>query len=251
MWPELRLAQALLLGLLHGPAELVPVSSSAHTALVPRLLGWDYERLPADARKAFEVALHAGSLAGLLVTTPLPRPRTALLATLPPALAGALLERPIEERLGGPRATAVGLLTGSALLLAADALAPTPPPKRGGARVAAAVGVAQALALAPGLSRLGMAVAAGRLCGLPRAEAFALARQAGLPVLAGATALKGARIARDGLPRTLRGPLALGAAAAFASTLAAAPLARRAPVRAAAAERALLAVGVLWKDGRR
>lgn len=259
---ELRTWQALVLGLLHGPAELVPISSSAHVSLVPRLLGWDYEHLPAETRKAFEVALHTGSLAGLLLITPLPDRRLALRGTLPPALVGALLERPIERRLGGPRATAAGLLVGSALLLWADArpaihrawvaLCPTgghssthPP------GMAHAMGIAQALALAPGLSRLGMAVAAARLRGVPRAEAFTLARSAGLPVLAAATVGKGGRLALDGLPRPLRKPFAVGAAAAFVATVAAAPLARRAPVRAAAVERALLAVAVLWKDGRR
>ena len=58
---------ALALGALHGPAELLPVSSSAHTELVPWLLGWPYASLDGELRKAFEVALHAGTAAALLV----------------------------------------------------------------------------------------------------------------------------------------------------------------------------------------
>ena len=58
---------ALALGLLHGPAELLPVSSSGHTTLVPWLLGWPYPSLDPELRKAFEVALHAGTAAGLLL----------------------------------------------------------------------------------------------------------------------------------------------------------------------------------------
>ena len=65
--PRLKLSHALALGALHGPAELLPVSSSAHTTLVPWLLGWSYPDLDPELRKAFEVALHAGTAAALLV----------------------------------------------------------------------------------------------------------------------------------------------------------------------------------------
>src|ERR1700727_1203566 len=60
-------SRALALGALHGPAELMPISSSAHVTLVPYLLGWDYARADPDLRKAFEVALHAGTAAALLI----------------------------------------------------------------------------------------------------------------------------------------------------------------------------------------
>src|SRR3954454_22975546 len=65
--PELPLPQAFALGVLHGPAELLPISSSGHTELVPWLLGWSYADLDGELRKAFEVALHAGTAAALLV----------------------------------------------------------------------------------------------------------------------------------------------------------------------------------------
>ena len=99
------------------------MSSSAHVTLVPRLLGWGHEALPGDVHKAFEVALHAGTLPALVALVPRPPAAFLVLATLPPAVAGLLLERPIEARLGGTRGVAAGLLAGSAAMVAADALA--------------------------------------------------------------------------------------------------------------------------------
>src|SRR5690242_13649658 len=64
----LSLGQAVALGALHGPAELLPISSSGHIALVPWLLSWDYVNLDSELRKAFEVTLHAGTAAALLIT---------------------------------------------------------------------------------------------------------------------------------------------------------------------------------------
>src|SRR4051812_20183032 len=107
---ELRLTEALALGALQGPAELLPVSSSGHVTLVPWLLGWEYADVEPELRKAFEVALHAGTAAALLLAL---RdevgeaahgfdPRRAVLIVgsfLPPAIAGKTLERAIERRL--------------------------------------------------------------------------------------------------------------------------------------------------------
>ena len=63
--PEAKLSvgRALVMGALHGPAELLPISSSGHVSLIPWLLDWDYDRLDSELRKAFEVALHAGTAA--------------------------------------------------------------------------------------------------------------------------------------------------------------------------------------------
>ncbi|HUB76571.1 MAG TPA: undecaprenyl-diphosphate phosphatase, partial [Solirubrobacteraceae bacterium] len=122
---QLDLRRAVALGLLHGPAELLPVSSSGHTALVPWLRGWSYDELDPAARKRFEVALHGGALAGLLLLARGELALGALLgrrvwllaaATLPAALAGLALERPIERRLGKPASIAAGLLGGSAAM---------------------------------------------------------------------------------------------------------------------------------------
>jgi undecaprenyl-diphosphatase len=85
---------------------------------------------------------------------------------------------------------------------------------------ALALGVAQACALIPGVSRNGMTLAAARLRGFDRADANALSRHVALPVIVGATALKGVRLARRGVPPALASAFAAGVGAAFVSTLA-------------------------------
>jgi undecaprenyl-diphosphatase len=222
------------------------VSSSGHVVLLPNLLGWRYAELPADARKTVEVALHAGSAPALVLALPDRRVgdlRLLALTLAPAALAGLLLERFVEERLGGPQPVAVAQVVAGAALLAADRA----PERRSTASAAdhLAVGAAQALALAPGVSRYGAALTVARWRGLSRGAAAGLALRAAIPVTAGAGLLKGARIARGDLPPDLRGPLAAGMAAAFVSALAALPLARRAPVGALAAYRIALGAGAL------
>src|SRR5215212_7704054 len=106
----MRPARAFALGLLHGPAELLPISSSAHAALL--LQGMDGER-----RKEVEVALHAGTLAAL--GPPRLAPWLAV-ATAPAALAGFHLESTIEQRLGGRRSLAAGLVAGGVAMALAD-----------------------------------------------------------------------------------------------------------------------------------
>ncbi len=103
--PRLRTRDAIALGLLHGPAELLPVSSSGHVAVVPWLCGWPYSRLDGELRKAFEVALHAGTAAALLVglrdevgeaARELDRRRIELvvLSFVPPAIVGFVARAP-------------------------------------------------------------------------------------------------------------------------------------------------------------
>jgi undecaprenyl-diphosphatase len=142
------------------------------------------------------------------------------LSFLPAAIVGYTLERPIEERLGGPRATAYGLLAGAAAMLLAD----TRPQRRGQGEATAAdglaLGIAQAAALAPGVSRNGVTLAAARWRHFSRDQANLLSRTIALPIIVGATSLKGARLARRGVAPELRRSLAVGVAASFASTLA-------------------------------
>ena len=108
-------------GTLHGPAELLPISSSGHIALIPWLLGWDYCDADPELRKAFEVALHAGTAAALLITLraevsdavhdmSLRIAELIILSFVPPAIVGFTLERPIERRLGTPGTIALGLV---------------------------------------------------------------------------------------------------------------------------------------------
>jgi undecaprenyl-diphosphatase len=268
--PELELRHALALGLLHGPAELLPISSSGHTELVPWLLDWSYAELDGELRKAFEVALHAGTAAALLVTlrgevgdavTSFDARTAALVAGsfAPPAVVGLVFERPIERRLGGPGSIALGLVLGSLAMAWAD--------RRGGSwrRRADAglvdallLGGAQASALMPGMSRNGMTLAAARLRGFGRADANELSRHVALPVIAGATVLKGTRLVKRGLPRELRRAFAVGAGASFASTFASTWLIRhvergRSPLPYAAYRCALAAAVIrrLWQHRTR
>jgi len=223
---------ALALGLLHGPAELLPISSSGHVAVIPWLCGWPYSRLDGELRKAFEVALHAGTAAALLVglrdevgkaARALDRRRVQLvvLSSLPPAIAGYVLERPIEQRLGTPGTVAAGLVAGSLAMAAADALGRCGRGREdAGAVDALCLGLAQACALVPGVSRNGATLAAARARGFAREDASVLSRHCALPVILGATALKATRLARRGLPAGTARAFGAGIVASFATTLA-------------------------------
>lgn len=223
--------RAVALGLVQGPTELLPVSSSAHIVLVPWLAGWDWNELDPEVRKSLEVALHAGAAAALLIgqrrviaeelrAFDLRRAAVLVLSFAPAAIAGYVGERAIEERLGGPRATAIGLLAGAAVMLAAD----TRPQQRGrgeaGALDGLALGFAQAAALAPGISRNGATLSAARWRRFSRDQANLLSRTVALPIIVGASALKGARLRSRRVPPELRRSLAIGAVASFASTMA-------------------------------
>jgi undecaprenyl-diphosphatase len=98
----------------------------------------------------------------------------------------------------------------------------------------------QAAALVPGVSRNGATLSAGLARGLDADSAARLSWQAGLPIICGATLLKLVRLSQRGLAPELRAPFAAGAAAAFASTLAASPLLRFRRYRVLGAYRALL-----------
>jgi undecaprenyl-diphosphatase len=224
------MGEAIALGVLHGPAELLPISSSGHIELVPWLLGWRYRELEPDLRKSFEVALHAGTAAALLITLrdevdealggmSLHRVMMLLLSFAPPALVGYTLEGPIERRLGTAGSIASGLIAGSVVMIWAD----RSPQERTHEQAAAAdalwLGVAQACALIPGVSRNGATLAAARRRRFQREDANRLSRHSALPVIAGATLLKGLRLRRRGLPPGTRLPFAAGAIASFASTL--------------------------------
>jgi undecaprenyl-diphosphatase len=223
--------RAVALGLVQGPTELLPVSSSAHIVLVPWLAGWDWDGIDPELRKSFEVALHTGAAVALVIgqrrvigeeLRQFDGRRALLLALsfLPAAAVGYTFERPIERYLGGPRATAYGLLAGAAAMLVADRR----PQRRGRGDATPAdgiaLGIAQAAALAPGVSRNGVTLAAARWRRFSRDQANLLSRTIALPIIVGATGLKGARLARRGVTPGMRRSLAVGVAASFASTLA-------------------------------
>jgi undecaprenyl-diphosphatase len=229
--PGLSISHAAVLGAIQGPSELLPVSSSAHLSLVPWLAGWPWHELEPESRKSFEIALHAGGAAALLVgqrrmiaaelrAFDTRRATVVLLSFLPPAIVGYGLERRIETQLGGPAPTAAGLIAGAIAMAVADRR----PQRRGPGDASAvdglALGLGQATALAPGVSRNGATLAAARWREFTREQANLLSRTVALPVIAGATALKAIRLRRRGVERRLAGAMATGVAASFVSTLA-------------------------------
>lgn len=275
------LLAAQLAGLLHGPAETLPVSSSAHVAFVARLAAGRRGRRPADPEmaKSVEVGAHAGTLAGLAVGLrheavealgwALREPRAAAraagligVASLPAVVAALTLERPIERRLGGDRAIASGLVAGAVAMTLADRDRPPTAPDRDwrDATVldAAAIGLAQATALWPGISRSGAVLAASRARGFSRRSAGRISAALAVPVVGGATVLKVVRLAkrvREGsiAPASLA-PLCAVTVTSAASGLVAAPIARRTldglPLAPFAAYRTALAAVLLWTDRR-
>ena len=193
--------------------------------LVPALLGWSYSDLDDELRKSFEVALHVGTAAALVIALrhevgevlrDLDGRRLGrhALTFLPPGTAAFAFERTIEERLGSPRGVAAAQVAAGALL----ALADLRPAEREEATEldALLIGCAQACALAPGVSRNGATLTAARLLRFERRAANRLSRHAALPIIFAAAGLKGVRLWRRGLPPAVPA----GALAAFASTLA-------------------------------
>jgi undecaprenyl-diphosphatase len=225
MTAEPTYAQAALLGALQGATEFLPVSSSAHLALAPRLLGFQ------DPGLTFDVALHLGTLAAVLVYYRAtwarlllgaardprgPEARTLgllALACVPAASAGVLLEDVAERAFRDPRLTAWLLIGFSGVMVWAEKTG------RGfgkwreaGASSVLLVGIAQALALVPGVSRSGATMSAALLLGFARAEAAELSFLMSTPIVAGAAMLK---LRHLGLA-DVTGPFVVGLAASAA-----------------------------------
>jgi undecaprenyl-diphosphatase len=258
------LGHALALGVLQGPSELLPISSSGHLTLLPWLAHWDWPGVDPELRKGFEVTLHGGTAVALVFAfrddvIPTSARRTGLLAlsVAPAALLGYLLERPIEQRLGTPPSVAVGLLVGGLALALSDEYPQTRGRDEVGARDALWLGLAQACALHPGVSRGGATLSAARIRGFKRGDAVRLSRQLALPVIIGAAVLKGARARARGIPWAVRPAFMVGALASFASTVAAGRCLSAAqdnrPLVQYAAYRILLAAAVLarWRAAAR
>lgn len=251
--------RAIALGAVQGPSELAPVSSSAHVATLRALLDDGRRREPletAAARaKALEVALHGGGAVALTLTLqrrlrreyarlpgPAARRAAAIAASLaPPSLVGHRFERSIEQRLGGRRSIAAGLIAGAGAIALADARPGMRTLEQVELRDGLALGFAQAAALAPGVSRHGATLAAARARGFTRADADTLSWLTGLPAILAAVTLKTYRLARGGRERGTGAELLAGTGAAFCSTL----LAARAQGQAAGGrERPLLRYSV-------
>jgi undecaprenyl-diphosphatase len=264
---RLPLRHAFALGAIQGPAELLPVSSSGHLVLVPKLLDWPYSELDPELRKSFEVALHAGTALALLIGLRHEVARyardfsgrnlvTLTLSFMPAAVIASRYERVIEARLGEPVPVAIALLGGSVAMALADGCPQDRERHETRPLDAIVIGLAQACALAPGVSRNGATLAAARWRGFKRRDANVISRQIALPVIVGASILKGTRLAaRRDLPEGVGRGMLVGAGAAFGSTLLSMRLIdvleRGRSLRPYAAYRALMAAAVLARLRRK
>ncbi|MEP7343666.1 MAG: undecaprenyl-diphosphatase UppP [Gemmatimonadaceae bacterium] len=255
--------QALVLGLVQGLSEFLPISSSAHLALTPWAFGWN------DPGLAFDVALHLGTLIAVLwyfrsewialirsglrilgnrrVETPEEwRVIFLIIGTIPAAIAGLLLEKKAETAFRSPTLIAVMLIVMGILLWAADKLSRTD--RALGAmrwQDAVLIGIAQAFALIPGVSRSGATITGARFLRLDRKSAAVFSFLLSMPVTAAAAILK----VPDALQQGVSLPIVVGIlTAAVSSWLAISVLLRYVSHRSYgifAAYRVLLGVGVL------
>jgi len=208
--------QALVLGLVQGLTEFLPISSSAHLSLTPWLFGWR------DPGLAFDVALHVGSLVAVLwffrkdwvalirAAGTLVRKRKAetveekrviflVLATIPGAIGGLLLEDLADTVFRAPILTASALIAMGILLWAADRFSEQSRPLPGMSWLhAVLIGTAQVIALIPGVSRSGSTITAARVLRFDRQSAAVFSFLMSMPITAAAIFLKVPEVIADG-----------------------------------------------------
>lgn len=209
--------QAIVMGVIQGLSEFLPISSSAHLALTPWLLGWPAPGL------AFDVALHLGTLIALvwffwqewmtllkaffsvlkkrkIETESERRLAFVVVATIPGALAGYLLQDYAKTIFRTPALTGVMLIVMGAILWAVDRSAKQ---DRGitnmGWRDAIFVGLAQMFAIVPGVSRSGSTITAGRALGLTREAAAVFSFLLSLPIITAAVVFEGRHAIENGI----------------------------------------------------
>jgi len=193
---------AAVFGIIQGLTEFLPISSSAHLALLPWFFGWE------DPGLAFDVALHWGTLLGVLLyfrndikdliigwCGSLRGKREPLnvlswhivLATIPAALAGYFLEGKAETVFRSPVLMAFALAGAGILLYWADKTTGPKTPLRGmNWKKAAVIGLAQSLAIIPGVSRSGITTTAGLFLSLDRESSVRFSFLLSMPIIFGA-----------------------------------------------------------------
>ena len=197
--------QALILGAVQGLTELLPVSSSAHLYVVPTVLGWKYEGV------AFDVALHGGTLVALVIAfwndwlallrnafsdnAELARDARGMwaklvVATIPGAIAGKLLDKYADTTLRQLPLQALMLAVFGLLLWLVDRSRQGRDENSPSWGTAIGMGLAQCVALVPGVSRSGITMTAGRAAGLSRVSAARFSFLLATPITAGALLLK-------------------------------------------------------------
>ena len=235
--------QALVLGVVQGATELLPISSSGHLILVPWLFDWTYLEQNDAFNQTFDVSLHLGTCIAVgayfwqdvvalvrawlgtlrtrSISTPSERLAWAVLvATIPAAIVGFALEDPIAEHLGEPWQIAIFLGAFGLLLGWADRR----PGPDGLADVTVRrglwVGLAQCLALMPGVSRSGITITASRFLGLDRDASARFSFLLLLPITLGAVLFKGLTdVVLADLPSGTTGPFMVGVLASLGTGL--------------------------------
>jgi undecaprenyl-diphosphatase len=232
--------EALLLGVVQGLTEFLPISSSGHLIIVPWLQEYTFLQDHDAFNKTFDVALHAGTLVAAIayfrtevvtllrgfwqalrqraIRTEDQRLAVAIaIGTVPAVIAGGLGSSFIDEHLGEPWMIAIQLIVFGALLGYADRMPQRRRLREASLRDGWYVGLAQVLALAPGTSRSGITITAGRWLGLDRDSAARFSFLLLIPAVAGATLYKAASAAHEGLPSGVAGPMVVGTIAAAVS----------------------------------
>jgi undecaprenyl-diphosphatase len=227
--------QSIILGIVQGLTEFLPVSSSAHLVLVPYFLGW---KIPTDQVFIFDVLVQLGTLAaviiyfwrplwgiirafvsGILRGKPFAEFESRLgwyliLATIPAGILGLLIKDQVEAAFNSPLATGFFLLVTAAILIAAERLSRKNRPLESMTWLdALAAGAAQAISIFPGVSRSGSTIAGGMSRGLTRKDAAQFSFLMSIPVMLAAGLLAGSDMAAmpglgDFLPVVLAGFLA-------------------------------------------
>jgi len=228
---------AIVLGLVQGLTEFLPISSSGHLILAPWLFGWnDFNDI--EIQRAFDAALHLGTLVAVLfylradlipyvregikvVVAPKKANKTIgrrawmfVLSAVPAGIAGAIAENWITEKLGTPALIAISLMLFGAVLVWADRQTGTRDLNSFSTRDALLIGAAQVLALNPGTSRSGITITAARTFGFSRDAAARVSFLMSVPVIGGAVLLKLTKLAKDGIPEGLLTPMIVGIVAA-------------------------------------
>jgi undecaprenyl-diphosphatase len=235
--------QALVLGLVQGATELLPISSSGHLILVPWLFEWEYLEANDAFNQTFDVSLHLGTLVAVgayfwgdlkalvvawlgtlrrrsISTTDERVAWVVVAATIPAGLIGVALEDVIAGNLGEPWQIAI-FLAGFGLLLGwADRRPATRTIGDLTLRQGIAVGLAQSLSLMPGVSRSGITITVGRLLGLDRDSAARFSFLLLLPITFAAVVFKGLTdVVLADLPSGMTGPFVVGVLASLGSGL--------------------------------
>ena len=232
---------AIILGLVQGFSEFLPISSSGHLALVPWLFGWnDFADVTngASIEKAFDTALHLGTLVAVLfylradlvgyvregiriVVSPKradkqmgKRAWLFVASAIPAGIAGAIGQQWITDKLGTPVLIAVSLVVFGLLLLWADRQQGTRDVNTFTRKDALLIGLAQVLALNPGTSRSGITITAARKFGFSRDAAARVSFLMSVPVIGGAVLFSLVKLVRDGIPDGLIAPMIAGIIAA-------------------------------------